>query len=708
MRVLNILAVSCLLIMTQCTPTNDAGSGEHAHTNALINESSPYLLQHAHNPVDWYPWGEDALSKARKEDKLLIISIGYAACHWCHVMEHESFEDSTVAAVMNEHFINIKVDREERPDIDDVYMTACQMASGRGCGWPLNAFALPDGRPIWAGTYFPQKEWMNILDQFINLKEREPEKLEEYAVQLVEGIKKVDQIVTTQSADAFKAEQMDAIATRFVANVDMTRGGRIGAPKFPMPTNWEFLMHYARLSGDDQARQAVLVTLDRMAKGGIYDQVGGGFARYSVDADWHVPHFEKMLYDNGQLVSLYAHAYQWTGDPRYQRIIEQTLEFVERELMNDSYGFYSSLDADSEGEEGKFYVWTEQEIREAIPDPELQDLAIQYYDIKEHGNWEEEKNVLQIKVSDLALANSRGKTVEQLWAQVDQIRNILMEKRASRVRPGLDDKILTSWNALMQRGYINAYQALGERKYLDVALANNQFIIDNMWREDGGLNRNYKDGKSSINAFLDDYGVLIDSWIELYQVTFDETHLDNARKLADYTIEHFFDEESGMFYYTSDLDPPLVARKKEITDNVIPASNSIIARALHKLGLLYYEQNYLDISLQMLANLAPTIETTDQPNFYGNWCAFYADQKWPLYEVAIVGKDYAALQSGLGNQYVPNSLLLGGANEGSLQLLADKLQEGETFIYVCQNKVCKFPVREVNKAMEQMGYSLEM
>ena len=695
----------CCIAMSECTPPSGAGSGEHAHTNKLIDESSPYLLQHAHNPVDWYPWGEEALQKAREEDKLLIISIGYAACHWCHVMEHESFEDSAVAAIMNEHFVSIKVDREERPDIDDVYMTACQMASGRGCGWPLNAFALPDGRPVWAGTYFPKKQWLNIIDQFINLKSKEPAKLEEYANQLVGGIQQMDQLVDVQSADEFQATETDKMAERFLAVVDMKEGGRKGAPKFPMPVNWEFLMHYSQLSGNQDAADAVTTTLDHMARGGIYDQVGGGFARYSVDGEWHVPHFEKMLYDNGQLVSLYSNAYKWTGDEKYRRVVEETLEFVERELMHSDGGFYSSLDADSEGEEGKFYVWTDEEFRAAIEDQALAELAARYFDVQPGGNWKEEKgkNVLRITVSEQALANSNGISREELLNRIDQAKKILLEKRASRVRPPLDDKILTSWNALMQKGYITAYQAFKDQHFLDVAKRNAQFVKDNMWREDGGLNRNFKNGSSSINAFLDDYGLLIDAWIAMYEATFDEAYLYDARKLADYAVEHFYDEETGMFFYTSDIDPPLVARKKELTDNVIPGSNSVMAETLHKLGLYFYDQGYLDKSVRMLANMAPTIETTDQPFFYSNWCNLYAHHKWPLFEVAIVGSEFEARQQAWNSRYLPNSIILGGPDEGSLQLLEGKLQDGETFIYVCQNKVCKFPVTEVEKAVGLMN-----
>ena len=688
--------------MMQCDSPSGPNSGEHEYTNKLIGESSPYLLQHAHNPVDWYPWGDEALELAQKENKLLLISIGYAACHWCHVMEHESFEDSTVAALMNEHFVNIKVDREERPDIDDVYMTACQMASGRGCGWPLNAFALPNGKPIWAGTYFPQKEWMRLLQQFIDIKAKEPEKLEDYAEQLTSGIQRNEFVPIVEAKSEFTEPKIEQIAARFVSNVDGVVGGRVGAPKFPMPNNWEFLMRYAFMKDDDQARRAVVNTLDNMANGGIYDQIGGGFSRYSVDAKWHVPHFEKMLYDNGQLVSLYSRAYQWLENPQYERIVRETLEFVSRELTDDSGGFYSSLDADSEGEEGKFYVWTIDEVEMALNDEAMFELAKDLYDVRAQGNWEHGKNIFQITKTEQALARKHNMDTAELQEKIAEIKKTLLAKRDERIRPGLDDKILTSWNGLMLKGYIDAYRAFGDQAYLDIALRNAAFIEENMWREDGGLNRNYKDGKSVINAFLDDYGTVIDAWIALYQVTFDESWLNKSKKLADYAVEHFFDDSTGLMFYTSDIDPPLVARKKEVSDNVIPASNSIMAKNLHKLGLFLYDQEFIDLSKTMLNALAPSLEQAQQPDFYSNWLDLYMDNVWPLYEVAIVGKGYEGKNSEMMRSYLPQSVFLGGAEEGNLELLKDKLQEGETYIYVCQNKVCKFPVTDVDKAIAMM------
>lgn len=694
-RFLYLLAI---LFVFACTSQN--GKIQHGeYSNHLANESSPYLLQHANNPVDWYPWGPEALEKAKAENKMILISIGYAACHWCHVMEHESFEDTLVSKIMNENFINIKVDREERPDIDDVYMTACQLATGKGCGWPLNSFALPDGRPVWAGTYFPKKQWLEVMEYFIKVRNEEPEKLEEFAGQLTGSITSGEQIAINITDQAFSKDTLQKIGEAFLNNVDFKLGGRKGSPKFPMPNNYEFLLSYAHQYNDDKAMEATVVTLDNIANGGIYDHLGGGFARYSTDAKWKVPHFEKMLYDNGQLVSLYSKAYQLTKNPLYKKRVEETLEFIKRELTDKSGGFYSSLDADSEGEEGKFYVWSKEEIDAVLQDENVIKVFSDYYEVTKRGNWEEHKNILHRKKSDEELAKKHNLTVEELNKLIDDAKNKLFKERAKRIRPGLDDKVLTSWNALMLTGYVDAYKAFGNDEYLKAAEKNASFIMKEMIQKDNRLNRNYKDGKSVINAFLDDYALAIQAFTALYEVTFDEKWLYKANDLADYAIKHFFDKESAMFNYTSDIDPPLIARKKELSDNVIPGSNSSIARGLFILGTYLYNNDYIEMASQMMKNMAGTISATPQPNFYSNWCSFYNSLVNPPYEVAIVGNDFKKLRNDMMQNYLPNAILLGGKNEGTLELLKDKLQEGETMIYVCQNKVCKLPVTEVEKAL---------
>jgi uncharacterized protein YyaL (SSP411 family) len=693
-----------LLAFVSCKSSQNGKSskdGNHKYTNKLINESSPYLLQHAHNPVDWYPWGDEALAKAKAEDKMIIVSVGYAACHWCHVMEHESFEDTLVSKIMNENFICIKVDREERPDIDDVYMSACQLASGRGCGWPLNAFALPDGRPVWASTYFPKKDWLGVLNNFIKIKKEDPERLEESANQLQEGIKQQDNIVLNQEDQDFNPQNLAKIATNFLENIDFKKGGRKGAPKFPMPNNYEFLLNYYHFTKDAKALEGVTTTLDNMANGGIYDHLGGGFARYSTDDDWFAPHFEKMLYDNGQLISLYSEAYQLTKNPLYKKVVVETLEYTKREMTNPDGGFYSSLDADSEGEEGKFYVWKKSEIDSLLGD-DLAKVFNEFYEVKRSGNLEHKNNILHRKSSNEKVAKKFDLTADQLSKKIDDAKIILMSARGERIRPGLDDKILTSWNALMLKGYTDAYRAFGNEEYLESAIRNANFLVKNSIKDEHRLNRNFKDGQSVINAFLDDYALLIDAFVHLYQVTFDEQWLNHAKKLTAYTQTHFYDKSTGMFHYTSNLDPELIARKKELADNVIPGSNSTMARNLYKLGTMLYQPEWVDLSKQMLHNLSESITDTPQPNFYSNWCSLYWAIVNPPFEVAVIGDNSRALSKELMQYYLPNVLILGGKSEGNLQLLQDKLIEGETRIYVCKNKVCKFPVLEVNKALELM------
>ena len=671
----------------------------HKYTNHLIDQSSPYLLQHAHNPVDWHPWGDEALNKAKAENKMLLISVGYSACHWCHVMEHESFEDTTVAKIMNDNFVCIKVDREERPDIDDVYMTACHAATGKSCGWPLNAFALPDGRPVWAGTYFPKKEWIDVLNYFLKEREKNSNKMEEYAANLTKGIQDSEKIQINTTAANFTETKLKNIGNKFLKQIDFKRGGRKGAPKFPMPNNYEFLLRYYDVTKDAQALEAVTKTLDEMAAGGIYDQLGGGFARYSVDGEWHVPHFEKMLYDNGQLVGLYAMAYRLTKNPRYQEVLKETLAFISRELTDPNGGFYSSLDADSEGEEGKFYVWNSEEIDSLLTNENDRTIFKEYYDVKKRGNWEEHKNVLRYRQSIASLADKTKTTKSEVHAALNRSKKILFSHRATRIRPGLDDKILTGWNALMLSGYVEAYRALGEEVYLKTALKNANFIKSTMLQKDFRLNRNYKSKKSVINAFLDDYALTIKAFTDLYQVTFDEEWLQLASGMADYVVTHFYDSTTGMFYYTSDLDPPLVVRKMELADNVIPGSNSAMARSLFTLGTFLYQPKYIELSQQMMNNMSTTIIPSEQPSFYSNWCNLYLQMAHTPYEVAVIGDNFATKQKALMGQFLPNAFFLGGKTEGSLALLEGKLQEDRTMIYVCQNKVCKLPVEDVEKAV---------
>lgn len=671
----------------------------HPYTNKLIHESSPYLLQHAHNPVDWYPWGPEALEKAKLENKLLLISIGYSSCHWCHVMEKESFEDTTVANFMNAHFINIKVDREERPDIDDVYMTACQLSSGGNCGWPLNSFALPDGRPVWAGTYFPKTKWLEVLDYFRKTWVDETSKMEDYADRLVSGVRDngLDSLLNSGEED-YTIEDAIGQAKLFMDRTDPHMGGRRGAPKFPMPNNWQYLMHHAFRYDDAKAKQLVLVTLDRMMMGGIYDQIEGGFARYSTDTNWLVPHFEKMLYDNGQLISLYAQAYAWTGKQDYLEVVRQTIAFSEKYWLDPSGGFYSSFDADSEGEEGKYYVWTKAELDSLLPAGPDRDLFYMLNDIREAGNWEHGQNILQLHRHKSEVARQFNISEEALNQKLKKTYAELQTARARRTMPGLDDKVLTSWNGLMLQGLIDAYRYSGDQSFLTLALRNADFLLREMKKDGYRLDRNFKNGKSSINAFLDDYATVIQALISLYQVTFDEKWLKEAAGFSDHVLLHFDGDESGMLYFTSDLDPPLVARRIDIGDNVIPSANSMMARNFLLLGELIYREDYVAKAKAMFLKVWPRIKKDGQPSFYSNWCQMLLQLVKPPYEIAIVGHGYEAMQKDFLKTYQPDVVILGGSQEGSLPLLQHKYVENETFIYVCQNKTCKRPVTSFAEA----------
>ena len=665
-------------------------------TNKLANETSPYLLQHANNPVDWFPWGNEALNKAKSENKLLVISIGYAACHWCHVMEHESFEDTSVAQVMNDFYVSIKVDREERPDVDQIYMDAAHLITGRG-GWPLNVIALPDGRPVFAGTYFRKNDWTKILLYFKDLYQKEPETFHTEAGKLTDAIKGMRVPGLEESSSSFTNQELEDSFNMIISYVDFDNGGTKGAPKFPMPSIYQFLMNYHFHSKDPRALEAIKVTLDNMANGGIYDHLGGGFARYSTDEIWKVPHFEKMLYDNAELVSLYSNAYKLTGNELYKKIVYETLKFIEREITDESGGFYSSLDADSEGEEGKYYVWTKQEIETLLSDKS--ELFCDYYSVTSIGNWEG-NNILYInhKKEDLL---KKFQIDEKLFEKIiSESKKILFEERNKRIRPGLDDKILTSWNALMLRGYVDAYMTFGEKKFLSTALKNGEFILSNMTNEDGRLNRNYKNGKSNINAYLDDYSYTIEAFISLYEATFDEKWIYAAKKSADYLIAHFKENESDFFFYTSDLDEPLIARKIDFSDNVTPSSNSSLAMGLFKLSRFFFNESYEELA----SNLVKAIKQSAlrNPTFHSYWLTAAVKLAFPFYEVGIVGDNFESERSEIGKMFLPNIILFGGENEGSLEILKNRYIAGKTLIYICENRVCQLPLENLEKAVKQI------
>ena len=674
------------------------------HTNALINESSPYLLQHAHNPVNWEAWGPEVLQRAKKEQKLLIISIGYAACHWCHVMEKECFEDEEVAEVMNRSFINIKIDREERPDIDHIYMDALQMMTGSG-GWPLNVVALPDGRPFWGATYVRKADWIRVLDQLQNLYEKEPEKVMEYAQKLAEGIKAINLIPRPDTdVRVLSKEQLKTAYKSWSRYFDTRLGGYNRAPKFMMPVNLDFLLHYGTSQQEASSLEYVNTTLTKMAYGGIYDHIGGGFARYAVDTKWHVPHFEKMLYDNGQLVSLYSKAYAATTNTLYKKVVEETITFVQAELMDESFGFYSSLDADSydkEGNlvEGAYYIWTKEELQDLLGDHF--DVFKSYYNINSYGLWEDGNYVLIRDQSHGRIAEKFNISEETLATKIEEAKRILFDQRNKRDKPRLDDKILTSWNGLMLTGLIDAFRYLEKSEYLDLALKNANFIQQNLIKQDGSMYHSHKNGQSSINGYLEDYATVAEAYLKLYEITLNENWLLTSKALLDFCIENFKDEDSGLFFFTSKHDNFVIRRTLETSDNVIPSSNSIMARTLFKMAKYFPEASYENIAQKMFIAMQKSILENVQN--YANWLhlSLYFDA--PFYEIVISGEDYLKKARTLQKHYLPYAIFAGAENTSELALLQNRWVKDQTLIYVCQHGSCKLPVSQPKEVLHQLG-----
>lgn len=671
----------------------------HQTPNRLSQESSPYLLQHAYNPVDWYPWGEEALQKAQAEDKPVLVSIGYASCHWCHVMEQQSFENEEVAAVMNKYFVCIKVDREERPDVDAIYMDALH-AMGLQGGWPLNVFLTPDARPFYGGTYFPPQNWKQLLQSIADAWQKNRQELTHSAEQFREHLNtsELQKYGLSGSNANVTADGFSTIFRNFSKNFDPKRGGQAGAPKFPMPVNYRFLLRYYQHTKDPDALGHVILTLTEMAFGGIYDQIGGGFARYSVDENWLVPHFEKMLYDNGQLISLYSEAYQVTQQELFREVVYDTIAFVQRELTSPEGGFYSSLDADSEGEEGKFYFFSKEELQELLGDEEP--LFSKYYHVTATGNWEHGQNILHRRISDEAFASANQLQPEVVQALVKGWKEKLLQAREKRSRPALDDKILTSWNALLLQGLTDAYKAFGEEKFLEMALRNARFLTENL-KNGQNLFHNYKNGKATVNGFLEDYALLSSALTSLYEVTFDEQWLRQAKELTQYTLKHFYDEQEQLFFFTGTEGEQLIARKKELLDNVMPASNSVMALNLLRLGIILDKEPWQALAAQMLANVTDLL--LQQPSHLANWGILYHQLLAQTAEIAIVGPEAEAIRKDLAKQFLPAAVLMGTTTESTLPLLEDRTAiDGKTTVYVCYNKTCQLPVHSADDALEQL------
>lgn len=670
--------------------------------NELHLETSPYLLQHAGNPVHWKAWNEKSLKQAKEQNKLIIVSVGYSACHWCHVMEHESFEDDEVAATMNNHFISIKIDREERPDIDAVYMKAVQIMTGHG-GWPMNVVTLPDGRPVWGGTYFRKNEWINSLERLQEIYTENSQTILDYAEKLHDGLQSISVISKTATESDFNFKILEELVAKWERSFDWDFGGMARAPKFMMPTNYEFLLRYAHQTQNQEVLDFVNLTLTKMAYGGLFDTIDGGFSRYSVDMKWHVPHFEKMGYDNGQLVSLYANAYKLTGNKRYKEVIEKTLNFIEKEWLTREGSFYSALDADSLNaakllEEGAFYVWTKSELQKLLKeDFELFSIV---FNVNDFGFWEHENYVLIQNQSLEEIAKEHNVSIELVQQKKQDWEQLLYSEREKRSKPRLDDKCLTSWNAIILKSFVEAYKALGSQKYLDIALKNAAFIVKKVWSSEGNLMHSYKDGKATINGFLEDYAHVIQAFISLYEVTFDEQWLQNAKQLTDYVFDNFYDEKQQFFSFTSLKDDSLITNHFEVEDNVIPASNSVLADALFKLSI-YFENNYYEkICRQMVQNMIPTVT---YPSAFSNWLNVLLHFSEQNKELAICGNSALDYLEKINKNYLPNIIIAGSAKDSSLPFLQNRFPDEATVFYLCQNKSCQQPTLSYEEISNQIG-----
>jgi uncharacterized protein len=694
----------------------------HKHNNHLIAETSPYLLQHAHNPVNWYPWSEMALQKAKKENKPILVSIGYAACHWCHVMERESFEDEVTAQIMNENFVNIKIDREERPDLDHIYMDAVQAMAGNG-GWPLNVFLTPEGKPFYGGTYFPPKRafnrpsWMEILQNVIQAFRERRHEIESQAENLTEhliqsnsfGLQKVN-----DTAEVFSKEKLHEIFENIMKTADKEWGGFGKAPKFPQTFTIQFLLRYHHVKSlksfgspeysppvgggdlEGAALKQAILSLDKMIEGGIYDQIGGGFARYSTDSKWLAPHFEKMLYDNALLISVLSEAYQLTKQERYKEVIDETMNFIYRELLHPQKGFYSALDADSEGVEGKFYVWDFKEVKNILG--EDADFFCRYFDVSEHGNWEE-KNILRTKTPLKRFADQNNIPIEKLKSIIEDSTKKLLQERSKRIRPALDDKIILGWNALMNTACSKAFIATGKDEYRQLAIDNMNFLLEKFSVGNSNeFSHTWKNEIAKYPAFLDDYAFLIQAFIQLQEITADTKWLLKAEQVTQFVIENFSEPETGFFYFTKTGQQDVIIRKKEVYDGAVPSGNSVMAYNLYQLSILFDKREWKERSLQMISSLGQAI--SKYPTSLGIWAGLVLEMASGTLEIAILGKNYKKLQLDLYNHYLPQRIMMASdAENDEFPLLAGKISPENPLIYLCKDFACQQPVDSIERFM---------
>ena len=697
------LVFTYILILGSCKNQNKTEDingefGNHDFTNDLINETSPYLLQHAHNPVEWKPWSDDAFKKAADENKLVVLSVGYSTCHWCHVMEEESFEDVEVAKLMNDKFISIKVDREERPDLDMVYQTALQLVNGTG-GWPMNAIIMPNGSPVYLGTYHEKEDWKNVLVKFSTEYEKNPEKMQEYATMLADGVQEVYEQPANQMVNAITTEKIDNGISEWATMWDSEWGGNLGEQKFILPTNLIMLLEYADLQQDNNAKNHVLNTLEKITQGGIYDHVDGGFLRDSTDHTWKVPHFEKMLYDNAQMLSLLSKAYKLTGNEDYKIRIQETFKFLQTEMRNSDGGYFSAMDADTGGEEGAYYVWTKEELQSLLK--EDYELFSTYYNIQDNQEWENGNFVLNNTISADNFLKKYSVNEAELKEKLQQWKSILYTARQKREKPTKDYKVLTSWNALLIDGLLEAYKAFGTEEYLSEAISIFNYLKENNYKNNELVHSYTKDSKQK-EVFLEDYAFLAKSTFGLFEVTLDKAYLKFTKELMDVAVEKY-KCDSELFYYnvSNHLVPSII----NTSDGVVPSANAIMAQNFLQIGHLEYNTAYLN-KAEIMGSLI-TEDFEKHAVSYGAWGTLLQQQAFPFYEIVVVGDNAKNIVAEMNKFYLVNSILVGSTVESEISLFKDRFVEDETFIYVCQNNTCKLPVKTVEdgfKQMQSFGY----
>ncbi len=674
--------------------------------NHLIHETSPYLLQHAQNPVHWYSWNEDALEQAKNQNKPIFLSVGYSACHWCHVMAHESFENEEIAKIMNEHFINIKVDREERPDVDDIYQKVCQIATGQG-GWPLSVFLTPDQKPFYVGTYFPVLEsygrpgFGSILLQLAQAWKEKPHEIQKTADNFLETLQKTEKLNPSSKLDK---SILDEAAINLLQIGDDYNGGFGGAPKFPNAANISFLLRYSQISGISKFKEFALKTLNKMARGGIFDQLGGGFHRYSTDARWLVPHFEKMLYDNALIPINYAEAYQITKDSFFLDVMKKTLNFVEREMTSKEGGFYSAYDADSEGEEGKFYVWSKKEIQQILGKDA--DIFCLYYDVTEGGNWEG-KTILCNNVALSSVAFQFGITEPKVKEILEQCSKQLLEVRSLRVKPGLDDKILTSWNALMITAFAKGYRVSNEISYLDSAHKCVDFIENNLF-QDEKLCRTYKNGVAKISGYLEDYAFFAGALLDVFEINPKKKYLDRAVYLGNYIVDHFWDPKHNNFFMTPDNHEKLIIRPKSNYDLSMPSGNSVAAHVLLRLYHFTQEKKFLDISTKLMES--QSLAAAENPFGFGNLLNTIFMYLQKPTEITLLNTENKEIHDSLTKKFLPESILVTIKDTSQLENLQQlpyfegkQFDSKKTCVYICKDFTCSLPLDTIAKIEENLA-----